>query len=89
VKTKLLAFLKDSQKALKDGDGKSLDQLIASENKLDIDFYKLDKNQIKRIKKKESKTRQSMLYFNMLSSSEAIIDQMVRLLRGAITMLKE
>ncbi len=56
----------------------TIDKLDSIKSKL-ADFYKVH---LKRLKKGNAKTRQSMLFFSMLVHSEEVAEEYVELLKG-------
>jgi Na+/phosphate symporter len=75
-------FLQTVSSAIVQKDRVSMEKILEEGNIISKHVKKFDKNQIKRIKRKESKTRISLLYFNMLSFSENIVEHSLKLLRG-------
>jgi Na+/phosphate symporter len=86
---KLDALLSQASEALKAGNLKQIKAIVDNGHEINDMVKKFDKKQIKRVKKKESKTRISMLYLGILASSEGIANHTIRLLNGFLQTAKE
>ncbi|NOY60414.1 MAG: hypothetical protein GXO75_16000 [Calditrichaeota bacterium] len=88
VKDEVTALLKNAAQALQDKDVGRMEDMIAAGHKLDETINKLDKKQIKRIKKGIAKTRASLLYLSMLSHANELAHHTLELLRGCSDTIK-
>ncbi len=82
-------LLADAAKALQEADLEKIRKMVDDGHKIHEMVQSFDKKQIKRVKKKESKTRISMLYLRLLASSEDIANHTVRLSGGCLRTLRE
>lgn len=82
VQEKLKSYLAKGVQLIEGSDSNGIIKSIEYAIEIKDSISNLNKLQIKRIKRGASKTRQSMLYLNLLIHSEEIIDEFVELLKG-------
>jgi Na+/phosphate symporter len=67
----------------------SLDELIAKRNMLVNNLKELEKNQIKRIKNNQVSTRNSILYFNIISETKSLLLNLINVVKAQRDFIRE
>ncbi|KPK86367.1 MAG: hypothetical protein AMS27_05175 [Bacteroides sp. SM23_62_1] len=78
----MTSFFKKSVKLLKEGNYKNLDGLIKNQKNLLDDTYKIQKRQLKRLKRQESGTKNSVLYIGILNESKNLLLHSVNMIKA-------
>jgi len=82
LNNELISFFKVAVKLLKEGTLKNLNQVIKTHKNLLENIYKIQKKQLKRIKRQESGTKNSILYIGILNESKNLLLHSVNMIKA-------
>ena len=82
VKNRIDKFFKDVLKVIEEKSFENLDALIEERDDILEQIYRIEKNQIKRIKNKMVNTRNSQLFFKLISEMEYLLLHTVNLVKA-------
>jgi len=84
----LISFFKESVKLLKEGTSQDLKELMKKQKILLENIYKIQKKQLKRLKRKESGTKNSVLYTEIMSESKHLLLHSVNMIKAQMDFLE-
>ncbi len=82
LRNNITSFFKESINLLKEETFRNMNELIKKQKKLRDEIYKLQKGQLKRIKRQESGTKISILYIGILNESKNLLLHSVNMIKA-------